>query len=170
MERKTDRQYKQYERRTKTPEQALSALMNLASKSEKSSGDALRLMHGWGVDPAERQKVLQTLVDQRFIDDRRYAAAYVREKSRLNGWGAYKIRRMLTTKGISKPVIDEALGQVETEASKDKLAEMLARKMKTIRAEDDYRMKGKLMRYGMSLGYEYEEVMHAVEMIIKEKN
>lgn len=167
MEHKTD---KQHERKTKTPEHALAALMRLASKSEKSSGDALRLMHNWSVDPAERQKVLQMLIDQRFIDDRRYAAAYVREKSRLNGWGEYKIRRMLIAKGIAKSVIDEALGEIQTPAARNKLSEMLARKMKTAKEENDYRMKGKLMRYGLSLGYDYEEVINAVERIIEEKD
>lgn len=166
MERKTS----QYERRTKTPEQALGSLMRLASKSEKSSGDALRLMHGWGVDPSERHKILQTLIDKRFIDDRRYAAAYVREKSRLNGWGSYKIRRTLVAKGIAKPVIDETLGQVEAAVSKDKLAAMLARKMKSAKAQDTYQMKGRLMRYGLSLGYDYEDVICAVETVVKEKD
>ena len=158
---------KAYERKVKTPEQALSSLMRLASRSEKSSGDALRLMRGWGVDAAAAQKVLKTLTDQKFIDNRRYAEAYVREKSGLNGWGAHKIRRMLASKGIDRVVIEQALGQVGKNASADKLREMLARKARTTKAPDAYQMKGKLMRYGLSLGYEYDEVIHEVEKLIK---
>jgi regulatory protein len=58
-------------KRTKTPEQALTALMRLAARSEKSSGDALRLMQNWGVEPAARQGVLQKLIEHKFIDDNR---------------------------------------------------------------------------------------------------
>lgn len=154
------------ERKTKTPEQALASLMRLAARSEKSSGDALRLMRGWGVDPAAQQGVLGKLVAQGFIDDRRYAAAYVREKSRLNGWGTYKIRRMLSTKGIAKEVIDEALRGIDSGAATEKLGSMLRRKMASTRAENPYELKGKLLRYGLSLGYEYDDVIRTIDDIV----
>ena len=71
------------EKRTKSPEQALAALMRLCARAERSSGDALRLMRTWGVAQEAQQKVLRELLDQRFIDDARYAEAFVREKMRL---------------------------------------------------------------------------------------
>ncbi|MFR6557095.1 MAG: hypothetical protein ACLURY_03665 [Alistipes putredinis] len=48
-------------KRDKTPEQAYAALIRLCARSEKSSGDALRLMQRWGVKPSARQGVLQKL-------------------------------------------------------------------------------------------------------------
>lgn len=164
------RKPKTYERKAKTPEQALSSLMRLASRAEKSSGDALRLMRGWGVDAAEQQKVLKKLTDLKFIDDSRYARAYVREKSGLNGWGAHKIRRMLAAKGIERGIIERALGEVERGAAAGKLHDMLARKMRTAKAADSYQLKGKLMRYGLSLGYDYDDVMREVGKLIKEQD
>lgn len=158
---------KRYERKVKTPEQALSSLMRLASRSEKSSGDALRLMRTWGVEPDAQQKILQTLQAQKFIDDRRYAAAYVREKSGLNGWGAYKIRTMLRTKGIGREIADEALAQLDAGQTKEKLEQMLARKMKSTKAKDRYEMKGKLLRHGQSLGYDYEDITDTIEKLLK---
>ena len=77
-------------KRDKTPEQAYAALIRLCARSEKSSGDALRLMQRWGVKPSARQGVLQKLLADRFIDDNRYAEAFVRDKIRLSGWGARK--------------------------------------------------------------------------------
>ena len=69
-------------KRDKTPEQAYAALIRLCARSEKSSGDALRLMQRWGVEPSARQGVLQKLLADRFIDDNRYAEAFVRDKIR----------------------------------------------------------------------------------------
>lgn len=156
-----------YERKTKTPEQALNSLMALCAKSERASGDALRLMHRWGVDPTDRQKVLQKLIDHKFIDDSRYAEAYVREKSRLSGWGAYKIRRMLSGKGIARDTIDKALGQLDRTDTRGRLAEMLAKKARNTKAATPYDLKGKLLRYGMGLGYDYEDIVSEVEKLIK---
>ena len=75
------------ERKTKTAQQALQSLMRLCSRSEKSTGDALRLMRTWGVPEAEQRGVLDKLIADRYIDNRRYAEAYTREKSNLAGWG-----------------------------------------------------------------------------------
>ena len=75
------------ERRTKTPEQALTTLMAMCARAERSSGDARRLMTRWGVAEQDQEGVLQRLIDDRFIDDRRYAAAFVRDKRTFNGWG-----------------------------------------------------------------------------------
>ena len=68
------------ERKSKSAEQALSALMRYAAKAERSSGDAMRLMRRWNVPEQERAGVLERLVAMHFIDDERYARAYVREK------------------------------------------------------------------------------------------
>jgi regulatory protein len=157
-----------YERRTKTPEQALVALMRLAARAEKSSGDVTRLLHTWGVDHAAHNDILSTLVNHRFIDDRRYAEAYVREKSRINGWGVYKIRQMLASKGIDRRVADDAMSQIETVESSKKLHEMLARKVRITKEIDTYKLKGKLLRYGLSLGYGYDVVAEVVEKIISD--
>lgn len=155
------------EKRSKSPQQALAALMRLCSRAEKSSGDALRLMRGWGVAAQEQVKVLGELTRLGFIDDRRYAAAYVREKTRLSGWGVYKIRLHLSGKGVAADIIEEATASIDRRESAGRLAEMLEKKARTVKAADRYELKGKLIRYGAGLGYDYEQVLDAAEEIIK---
>ena len=90
----------------KTPEQALAALMRLCARAEKSQEDARRLMRGWGLAERDAEGVLAKLVRDRFIDDARYAGAFVREKLRLSGWGGYKIRTALQRKRIDRALIE----------------------------------------------------------------
>ncbi len=156
------------ERRTKTPEQALSALMRLCARAEKSEGDARRLMRGWGVPEADAEKVLARLIRDRFIDDARYADAFVREKLRLSGWGEYKLRTALQRKGIARETIDAALRQIDRARMTDRLAEQLARKARNLRATTAHELKTKLIRYGLSLGYDYETVLDTVSQFVKE--
>lgn len=153
--------------RTRTPEQALAALMQLCARSEKSAGDALRLMRGWGVAPEAQQAVLGKLLAERFIDDSRYAAAFVRDKVRLSGWGARKIRTALQRKGIDRQTIDEALAQLDPAAQSDRLETQLGRKLRTVRAATPYELKNKLIRYGLSLGYDYEAVRDCTERMVQ---
>jgi regulatory protein len=156
-----------HEPKTKTVEQALNALMRLCSKTEKSSGDALRLMYRWGVPIAERQGVLDKLVEMRFIDDARYAEAYTREKSQLAGWGARKIAQNLYQKGVSKDIVAKTLAMLESDDQRAMLEKRLQRKLPTIKATTDYERRGKLLRYALSLGYDYDMVISVIDTLLR---
>lgn len=156
MRDKNEIDNKPRERRPKTSAEALQSLMRLCSRAEKSSGDALRLMHRWGVPEAEQQGVLDKLITQRFIDDRRYAEAYVREKSQLSGWGTRKIAMQLRQKGVDKGIITEVLAALDDDDMRQRLRERLERKLRTTKAATEYDLRGKLLRHALSAGYDYD--------------
>ena len=157
-------------KRAKTADEALASLMRLCARAERSSGDALRLMQNWGVAKEEQYRVLQRLQRERFIDDRRYAEAFVREKCNLSAWGRYKIQSALMRKGIASDIIAEALAALNTTDNKKRLQERLQTKIKHIKYDTPYQLKTKLIRYALSLGFEMDEVMDCVNEIIKENN
>ena len=154
------------ERKTKTAEQALNALMRLCSKAEKSSGDALRLMYTWGVPMAERQGVLQKLLELRFIDDARYAEAYTREKSAIAGWGARKIAQHLYQKGVAKEIVERTLATLQGDDQRAMLEKRLQRKLPSVKAANDYELRGKLLRYALGLGYDYDMVISVIDKVV----
>lgn len=155
------------ERGTKTWEQALRSLMNLCARSEKCSADALRLMKGWGVADVDAQMVLQRLVSECFIDDSRYAAAFVREKINLSGWGVYKITAALRRKGIDSTTISTALAECGGVDMSERLTELLQRKIRTIKAKNSADMRAKLLRYAAGQGYDFTTARNVVERLIK---
>lgn len=146
-------------KKVKTPEQALAALMRLCARAEKSQEDARRLMRGWGLAERDAKGVLAKLVRDRFIDDARYAGAFVREKLRLSGWGEYKIRTALQRKRIDRALIDAALAEADRSGMDERLRRQLERKARTAKYTTQYELKTKLIRYGLSLGYDYETVV-----------
>lgn len=153
------------ERKTKSAQQALQALMRLCSRAEKSTGDAMRLMRTWGVPEGERQGVIDTLIAQRFISNRRYAEAYAREKSSLAGWGPKKIALQLKIKGVEREIIADVLSQYDGDTHRDHLAERLRRKLRTTKASSEYELRGKLLRYALSLGYDYDTALSSIEQL-----
>ena len=158
------------ERRTKTAQQALQSLMRLCSRSEKSTGDARRLMRTWGVPVAEQRGVLNKLIADRYIDNRRYAEAYTREKSQLAGWGERKIAMQLRLKGVERETISAVLAELMADDSMtERLHEKLEKKLRTIKAANDYELRGKLLRYALGLGYDYDMAAEAVERVAKQK-
>ena len=108
-------------------------------------------------------EVLRKLTAQGFIDDARYAGAFVRDKIRLAGWGARKIRTALRAKGVADAAIDAALAETDDpEGRGARLRTRLERKLRTVRAADPYDLRNKLLRHALSLGYDYAESAAAV--------
>ena len=93
-------------------------------------------------------------MDNRFVNDERYAKAFVRGKVNQSGWGVNKIRFHLIQKGIDKNIIEEALGQTDEEAYRQRLIEILETKSKTVKAANDFEKKRKLATYAMQKGFE----------------
>ena len=151
-------------KKVKTPEQALAALMRLCARAEKSQEDARRLMRGWGLAERDAEGVLAKLVRDRFIDDARYAGAF--EKLRLSGWGEYKIRTALQRKRIDRALIDAALAEADRSGMDERLRRQLERKARTAKYSTQYELKTKLIRYGLSLGYDYETVVEAASGLV----
>ena len=118
----------------------------------------------------DRRQILEKLQRQHFIDDERFAEAYVREKTRLAGWGIHKIRAGLRMKGIA-PALIERVTQVLSDQrpdNKQRLAELLARKRRSLKEADVYKVKDKLIRFGMSRGFDYEDVADVVQQVLQD--
>lgn len=157
-------------KRTKTPEEALASLQALCARAERSSGDALRLMATWEVEPSKREEILQKLLRDKFIDDERYAEAFIREKTSLSAWGEYKIRTALRRKGIADSIINEKLGQLSSADNIERLTQRLERKARSVKYETPYQLKTKLLRYALSLGFQMEDALASVERTMKTIN
>lgn len=162
-----DIKYPERKPKQKTPEQALAALMRYCSRAERSSGDAMRLMRGWSIAETDAAAILTRLQKERFIDDARFAGAYVRDKSRFSGWGPHKIAAGLRGKGISPETIKAAMEDVAPEQSSEKLEALLDRKFAGLKGTV-YEKKGKLVRFGLSRGFGYEEVMKVCDRLLKD--
>ena len=164
MEQKVERT-----KRTKTPQQALQSLMRMCARSERSSGDALRLMKRWDVADDDARKVLARLQAERFIDDRRFAEAFVRDKLNLSGWGAYKIKMSLRAKGLSREVIEEVVSpMIEATDMKERLEDIMQRKLRTLKYTSTYEAKTKLIRFAASRGYDIEEAIECASKILND--
>ena len=112
---------------------------------------------------------MQRLIDQRFIDDRRYAEAYTREKSSLAGWGERKIALQLRQKGVARDIIVEVLASINGDEQSQRLIDKLSRKMRSTKAASEYELRGKLLRYALSLGYDYDMAIEAIGRVISER-
>ncbi|MBP5486066.1 MAG: RecX family transcriptional regulator [Bacteroidales bacterium] len=147
----------------------LDRLQAQCSKREYCSSDILRKgLTAFDGDREQATKLLDSLIQDRFVDDLRYATAFAREKSRLTGWGPAKIKYMLVGKGIPRSVVDEALKEVDPDEAQRRMRSVLEAKYKTLAG--DPQEKFKLLKFGLTRGYEYEAIAPVVDDILKKNS
>ena len=138
-------------------EKALDKMRRLCSRREYCVADIRsKLMTALEGDQQKVEAALQKLMEEKYVDDLRYATAYVRDKSSIAGWGEVKIKYMLSAKGVSRDIISKALEEVDPEKASNRLAKLIENKLKSLK--DDPQCRLKLLRYAMGRGYSYEEV------------
>lgn len=143
----------------------LSRLQKLCSKAEYCEADiyrkALKDLEG---DADAARKVLEALISEKYVDNARYASAFAREKAAIQGWGPVKIRFQLKAKGVSEENIRAALEEVDEGKQADKLRKVLLSKARSLAGNPQFRLK--LLRFGLTRGYDYDAVEAEVSKII----
>lgn len=146
-----------------TEEQALQKLAALCSQSEHCTLEMKEKMTRWGIDEDAQQRVVEYLVANRYVDDRRYARSFVNDKLKYNKWGPRKIEQSLWMKHIDESILREALDDVENEEYISVLRPLLTSKRKTTKAETDYEMNQKLLRFAIGRGFTFEQVKEVID-------
>lgn len=111
-------------------------------------------MRKWGLAPQEAARVLTSLQQRRFVDDSRFASAFVRDKLLYNHWGRMKINLALRAKRIDPDIIDSALEEIEPEEYEQVARDCLAHKARSVKEGNCYDGRTRLYRYGVSRGFE----------------
>ena len=134
-------------------------------RQECSRRDISTKLVGKGATAAEAREVVDRLVGEGFIDDARYARAFVADKFRFEHWGRVKISYMLHIKGLPDNVVDEALQQIDEAQYAETLKDFLEGKLRTVRAATPYALRQKVARAAISRGFEPDLVFQALDLL-----
>lgn len=151
-----------------TTAEAFTRIASKCTTTELCLEDARNRLERTDLTDDERQSVLNRLVDEKFIDESRYARAFAHDKLRFNGWGRIKISQALRLKHISSVFIDEALGEIDDEICLEVLRPLLVSKRRTVHGNNDYEVDAKLTRFALSRGFEYALIRQCLDTLKEE--
>ena len=146
-----------------TEQEALQKLSALCARAEHSSGEMLEKMRRWQLSEDARERVLDRLIDEKFVDDERFARLFVREKIRFDRWGRRKIEQALYQKGVTSDISRRVLDEVDDEAYVAELKKLIAAKRRSVQAESDYEMRAKLTKYALGRGFDYNVIRQCID-------
>jgi regulatory protein len=146
---------------------SLSKTMALCSRREYCPEDIRIKLQSWGVSDDDAGRVIDVLINENFLNENRYAEAFVKDKFNYNKWGKVKINAHLKMKKIPTGIIRNALGCIDDELYRKTLIDLIEFHRRTIKAKNQYDLKGKLLRYGLSKGFESELLYNIISHDIK---
>lgn len=151
------------------PQKVADRMRGLCSRREYCRQDIMKkVLAALGGDADEAGRIMDRLVEEKYIDELRCASAFARDKSSIAGWGATKIRYMLAAKGIDRETIAAALQEVDEGKASDRLEKLLSAKVRSLKDDPQCRMK--LLRFALGRGYQYDEAAEVIGRLLNERD
>lgn len=148
----------------KTEQEAYLQLTALCAQAEHCQQEMRDKMKRWDIDPAVQDRIITRLVKERYVDDERYARAFVKDKIRYNKWGRRKVQQGLWLKHIDADIQERVLSEVDDSEYLSVLRPLLKQKAKGIRAENDYERNQKLVRFALGRGFTFDIIRQCLNV------
>ena len=148
----------------KTENDAYLTLAALCAQAEHCQYEMLEKMRRWEIPEDAQARVMAKLIKERYIDDERFAQAFVKDKIRYNKWGRCKVEQALWQKRIDEDIRKRVLDEVDEDEYLSILRPLLKQKRKTIKANSDYELNQKLMRFALGRGFTFDIIRQCVDV------
>ncbi len=139
-------------------------MAGLCARAEHCEAEVREKLYRMGIARDVREEIIDYLVENKYIDHRRFAGAYARDKMRFSSWGRKKIRLGLMQKRISSEIIREALESLDEKEYVSVLKHAAESKASRLDLSDrDDRLA--LYRHLLSRGFESDYVSKAISLL-----
>ena len=115
-------------------------------------------------ESADIERIIKYLIKEGYIDESRYAAAFVHDKVRFAKWGRAKIAQALWQKRIPAGMADAALASIDEDEYMAALKDVVASRYRQTKGATEYERKIKTMKSVCSRGYEPALVRRVLSM------
>lgn len=143
---------------------AYEAALNLLTARDMTAHDLMSALRRRGYLQAVAESVCQRLIENRLIDDSRYAQRYV-ELRQDTAVGRYAMKRKLRAKGIDENIAEEALEVLDDESQLATAKELARKLVRRYANEEPYARKSKISQAIARRGYSWDIVREAVESL-----
>ncbi|KYG77726.1 RecX family transcriptional regulator [Roseivirga spongicola] len=135
---------------------------------ERSQQQVRDKLYDYGLHFDEVEEILTELIMEGFINEERFARAFIGGKFRMKKWGKQKILQSLRPHKISEYCIRKGMEEIDPEDYWQALLEHTEKKYAQLSGNSPYIIKGKLTQHLYAKGFESDLIREAVEQIVKD--
>lgn len=143
----------------------LTKMAHYCSLQERAISEVVLKLRSASLSADDVDHIIERLKKEGFLDEFRYAKAFVNDKFKLNSWGKIKIGYALRMKQVDSEAIEEALGQIGNDDYQNLLASLAAKKMKEVKSTSSQDSNNKVARFLLQRGFEPDLVWKTIQAI-----
>ena len=149
-------------RKKLTADQALKNAKVYCSYQERNHKETKDRLFSYGLPKSDIEQILSRLIEEDYLNEERFAAAYARGKFRMKQWGRIKIRYELRQKQVSDYCIEKAMKEIDEEEYMKTLEKLMEEKMSELQSETNVlAKKKKATDFLLQKGYE-RDIIYAL--------
>jgi len=126
---------------------------------ERCHSDVRSRLLEWKIYGDDLEEIIVALIEENFLNEERFAKAYVSGKFNMNHWGKNKISQALKAKHISDYCIRKGLEVIQDEDYIRTIKQILEKRSREKKTHSSFQ----LSQYLMSRGFEYNLVSKILE-------
>ena len=151
----------------KSESEMLSAMAKYCSQAERCLYDVRKKIKAEKLSEDAEKRIIGRLVQEKFIDEKRFCRSFVNDKFKFNHWGRIKICYELKSRNISPEIYFEAVDSIDEEEYASVLTDMLKSKKRTVTGRSPQDIFQKLCRFASSRGFETPLIINTLKSILK---
>lgn len=151
-----------FTKKTYTVEEALTKLQRYCAYQDRCHKEVAQKLKDMQMIPQASEQIIMTLIEENFLNEERFAMAFVRGKFKIKKWGRRRLTSELKQRNISKFLINQALGQISDVEYKTTFEALAHKKANSLKGGSVLKKKKKLADYLLYRGWEphlvYEKI------------
>lgn len=140
--------------KTYTVDEAQKVLENYCAYQERCHKEVKAKLKDMKMIPSAIDKIIVSLIEQNYLNEERFAKAYVRGKFRIKKWGKVRLIRELKFREISKYAIDTAMKEIDETEYDQVLDELIIKRIDQVKEKNSFKKKKKVADYLLYRGWE----------------
>jgi regulatory protein len=146
-----------------TPKEARERIEAYCAYRERSQQEVKQKLYEFGLYTDLVNEIISELIQNNFLNEERFARAFVRGKFSIKKWGRIKIRQALYPHYLSDYVLNKAFTEIDEDQYQAVLEEVIAKKSRLVKEKNEFRRNGKIAQYAIGRGFEPDMVWEVLK-------
>ncbi len=155
MEQGKPRQY--------SPKEAREKIEAYCAYRERSQQEVKQKLYEYGLYTDLVNEIISELIQNNFLNEERFARAFVRGKFSIKKWGRVKIKQALYPHHLSDYILKKAFTEIDDQQYDAVLKEVIEKKARMVKEKNEFRRNGKIAQYVIGRGFEPDLVWDAIK-------
>lgn len=139
-------------------DQARTAIQKFCAYQERSQRQVRERLKKMGLIDEAVDLLISECIQGNFLNEERFATAFVRGKYRIKGWGRKRLERELKHHEVSDYILRKAFAEIDDDAYDEQLETLARKKWNSVKDPNRFTKGRKVVDHMLRRGYESDAV------------